>query len=81
MDTNQDGWPGVAVTDDLRDPATERLAESRDLRRRPAIPLHRPGVEFTRAMWVVVILAFLAGLTIVAWVFWWIFVGYRTGPP
>jgi hypothetical protein len=65
------------VTDHRDAELTERLLTEAERQRSQSIPAQRPGVEFHRATWVLVILSVVCGLVLAGWVFWWVFVGSK----
>jgi hypothetical protein len=55
----------------------ERFLAEAELRGQNAIPTQRPGVEWHRATWVLVVVAVCCGLAFVGWVFWYVFAGSK----
>jgi hypothetical protein len=64
-------------TDHREAELTERLLTEAELLGSNAIPTQRPGVEWHRATWVLVVVAVCGALAFVGWVFWYVFVGSK----
>jgi hypothetical protein len=62
------------VTDHRGAELTERFLTEAELLGQNALPTQRPGVEWHRAAWVLVVVVVCGGLAFVGWVFWYVFV-------